>query len=62
MAHPKHRISKSRKRKRRTHKKATIPQIAICDKTGEPHLFHRAYEVDGTLYYKGKILVKAEED
>jgi len=62
MAHPKHRISKSRKRKRRTHKKATIPQIAICAKTGEPHLFHRAYEVDGTLYYKGKILVKAEED
>ena len=62
MAHPKSRISKSRKRKRRTHKKTPVPQVAICNTTGEPHLFHRAYEVDGNLYYRGKLLVKALED
>lgn len=62
MAHPKSRISKQRKRKRRTHKKLTAPQISICPTTGEPHLYHRAYEVDGDLYYRGKILVKEAED
>lgn len=62
MAHPKSRISKQRKRKRRTHKKASVPQIAICKNTGEPHLFHRAYEHDGDMYYRGKLLVKAEDE
>ncbi len=62
MAHPKSRISKQRKRKRRTHKKATPPQIAICRNTGEAHLFHRAYEHDGNLYYRGKILIEVLEE
>lgn len=62
MAHPKSRISKQRKRKRRTHKKATAPTIAICQNTGEPHLYHRAYYSDGDLYYRGKILVKGDEE
>jgi len=62
MAHPKSRISKQRKRKRRTHKKMAIPQIAICKNTGESHLYHRAYYHDGNLYYRGKILVQAEEE
>ena len=62
MAHPKSRISKMRKRKRRTHKKATAPQVAICKTTGEPHLYHRAYEVEGNLYYKGRVLIQVEED
>ncbi len=63
MAHPKSRISKQRKRKRRTHKKAAMPQIATCQTTGEKHLFHRAYQdEDGNLLYRGKILVKAEQD
>ncbi|MCB0665284.1 MAG: 50S ribosomal protein L32 [Saprospiraceae bacterium] len=60
MAHPKSRVSKTRKRKRRTHKKLTAPQVAICPTTGEPHLFHRAYEVDGNLYYRGKVLANLE--
>ena len=50
MAHPKSRISKQRKRKRRTHYKAEAPNVAVCQNTGAPHLFHRAYEVDGDLY------------
>lgn len=62
MAHPKSRISKQRKRKRRTHYKTGVPQVATCKTTGESHLFHRAYSVDGDLYYKGRVVVKAEED
>ena len=62
MAHPKSRISKQRKRKRRTHYKTGTPNIATCKTTGEPHMFHRAYTVDGDLYYKGRVVVKADED
>jgi len=61
MAHPKSRISKQRKRKRRTHKKTGIPQIATCKTTGEKHLYHRAYYVDGDMMYKGRVLVKADD-
>ncbi len=63
MAHPKSRISKQRRNKRRTHKKAPMPQIATCSTTGEKHLFHRAYEdAEGNLMYRGRVLVKAEEE
>lgn len=60
MAHPKSRISKQRKRKRRTHYKLETPSYSTCPTTGETHRRHRAYEVDGDLYYRGKVLVKAE--
>ena len=62
MAHPKSRISKQRKRKRRTHKKLGEKQIAICPNTGESHLWHRAYWHDGDMYYKGKVVIRAEEE
>ncbi len=62
MAHPKSKISKQRKRKRRTHYKAAVPTIATCPTTGEPHLYHRAYWLDGNMYYKGQIVIKAVED
>jgi len=62
MAHPKSRISKQRKRKRRTHKKATTPQLATCAKTGESHIYHRAYWVEGTMYYKGQVVIEAAEE
>ncbi len=42
MAHPKSRISKQRKHKRRTHYKAEIPTLSTCSVTGETHLRHRA--------------------
>jgi len=58
MAHPKSRISKQRKRKRRTHKKSTIPQISTCKTTGEAHLYHRAYWSEGSMYYKGKKVIE----
>jgi large subunit ribosomal protein L32 len=63
MAHPKSKISKQRKRKRRTHIKAEMPQIARCTTTGESHLYHRSYYDDeGNLMYRGKILVKADAE
>ena len=63
MAHPKSRISKQRKRKRRTHYKAAMPHVVTCQETGEQHLRHRAYsDAEGNLYYRGKLLVKAVEE
>ncbi len=62
MAHPKSKISKQRKRKRRTHFKAEMPQVSICKETGEAHQFHRAYYHGDDLYYRGKVLIKAEEE
>ena len=57
MAHPKRKQSKTRRDKRRTHYKAEMPQIAVCSKTGESHLYHRAYWHEGKLYYRGKVLL-----
>ncbi|CAG0926161.1 unnamed protein product, partial [Notodromas monacha] len=37
MAHPKRRQSTTRRDKRRTHYKASIPQLAKCSTTGEYH-------------------------
>ena len=61
MAHPKRKISKTRRDKRRTHYKASMSQIAIDKTTNEAHLFHRAHWHDGKLYYKGKVLIDNEE-
>ena len=61
MAHPKRKISKTRRDKRRTHYKASVSQIAIDKTTNEAHLFHRAHWHDGKLYYKGKVLIDNEE-
>lgn len=61
MAHPKSRISKQRKRKRRTHYKATAPTTSIDSVSGESHLRHRAhYDVEGNLIYRGSVLVAAD--
>jgi len=62
MAHPKRKISKTRRDKRRTHYKAKKPQLATCSTTGEVHQYHRAYYVDGALYYKGKLVYETEVD
>jgi large subunit ribosomal protein L32 len=47
MAHPKRRISTTRRDNRRT--------------TGQPHLFHHAHWHEGKLYYKGKVVAEKEE-
>ena len=61
MAHPKRKISKTRRDKRRTHFKATTPQIKTCITTGEAHLYHRAHWHEGKLYYRGNILIDNNE-
>lgn len=63
MAHPKSRISKQRKRKRRTHYKAAAPTLSTDSVTGESHLRHRAhYDAAGNLYYRGSVLVAAAQE
>ena len=58
MAHPKRKISKSRRDKRRTHYKAEAPGLTTCQTTGAVYLPHRAYTVDGNLYYNGKMVIE----
>ena len=58
MPNPKHKTSKQRRDKRRTHFKAEAPTLATCPITGTVHRYHRAYYVDGNLYYKGKLVVE----
>ena len=57
MAVPKRKQSKARSRKRRAQWKMKDNLcITRCPQTDTPHRRHRAYKVDGVLYYKGKIL------
>ncbi len=62
MAHPKRKISKTRRDKRRTHDKASSPTLSVCSTTGTVHRRHRAYFVDGNLYYKGKLVIEKESE
>ncbi len=61
MAHPKRKTSKTRRDKRRTHYKAEAKNVALCPTTGEAHLRHRAYVVEGNLYLKGKVVIENYE-
>jgi len=54
MAHPKRKISKSRRDKRRTHYKATAPALTACSNCGELKLSHRACPNCG--YYAGRSM------
>ncbi len=60
MAHPKRKTSKARRDKRRTHYKAVAKQLSVCPTTGEQHLPHRAFWLEGKLYYKGKVVMEKE--
>jgi len=61
MAHPKRKISKTRRDKRRTHYKATAPTLGTCQATGEAHKLHRAHWYEGKLYYRGEVVMEKEE-
>ncbi len=58
MAHPKRKISKSRRDKRRTHYKAEASPLFVDKATGSVHLPHRAFVVDGNLFYRGKLIIE----
>ncbi len=58
MAHPKRRTSSATRDKRRSHYKLTPKAVTLCPNTGELHLRHKAYVVDGDLYRNGKVAIK----
>ncbi|MDX1701132.1 MAG: 50S ribosomal protein L32 [Melioribacteraceae bacterium] len=58
MAHPKRKISKSRRDKRRTHYKASAPSLSTCSNCGEIKLSHRVCPSCG--YYSGRSLFVPE--
>lgn len=59
MAHPKSRISKQRKRKRRTHYKITAPHVLDCSNCGAPVLRHHICDACGS--YRGRTILNKEE-
>ncbi len=59
MAVPKKKVSKQRKRKRRTHHKAPVPQLVPCPRCGDPKLPHRVCPTCGT--YRGEQVVEVEQ-
>ena len=58
MPNPKHRHSRTRRDKRRTHYKAVAPTTAVCSNCGAAVLYHRVCPECG--YYRGKMAVEKE--
>jgi large subunit ribosomal protein L32 len=58
MPHPKHRFSKQRTAKRRTHDNAEAPTTIVCSNCGSPALYHRVCPECG--YYKGKLAIEKQ--
>lgn len=58
MPNPKRRHSQQRSAKRRTHYKAVEVTLSQDKNSGEYHVSHRAYVVEGKLYYKGKLVAE----
>ncbi|MCF8359038.1 MAG: 50S ribosomal protein L32 [Prolixibacteraceae bacterium] len=58
MAHPKHRISRTRRDKRRTHYKATPATISSCSNCGAAVKYHTVCPECG--YYRGKLAIEKE--
>jgi large subunit ribosomal protein L32 len=56
MAHPKHKISKSRRDKRRTHDKAVAPTLGVCSNCGSGIRLHTVCGECG--YYRGKLAIE----
>ena len=56
MAHPKHRTSKQRKRKRRTHYKASAVTLAACSNCGATVKYLRVCPECG--HYRGKLAIE----
>lgn len=58
MAHPKHRISSTRRDKRRTHYKATPATLSTCSNCGAAVKYHTVCGECG--YYRGKLAIEKE--
>ena len=57
---PARRVSKTRKRMRRTHLKKDAPTVVTCAECGAPIAPHRACTKCG--YYKGKEVIKTSKE
>ncbi len=55
MAHPKHKISKQRRNKRRTHDKLDMPTLSNCSNCGSAVLYHRVCPECG--FYRGRLMI-----
>ena len=60
MAVPKHKMSKSRRDKRRTHQKIEGLNLSTCPECGEPIQPHHACPSCGA--YKGRTVVEADDE
>ncbi len=56
MAHPKSKISKTRRDKRRTHYKATEPALSKCSNCESMKLMHRVCPECG--FYRGQVAIE----
>lgn len=56
MPNPKHRFSKTRTAKRRTHYKIESPTFITCSNCGASVLYHRVCPECG--YYKGRLAIE----
>ena len=60
MAHPKRKISKTRRDKRRTHDKLTYMPTNVDQVSGVATLYHRVCLESG--YYRGRQVMKGKEE
>jgi large subunit ribosomal protein L32 len=60
MAHPKRKISKTRRDKRRTHDKLTALPTYTDQVSGEATLYHRVCIESG--FYRGRQVMKGKEE
>ncbi|MGB0838634.1 MAG: 50S ribosomal protein L32 [Chitinophagales bacterium] len=59
MAHPKRKISKTRRNKRRTHYKAVAPNVVNCPNCSSPILWHRVCGECGQ--YRGQVAIEKSD-
>ena len=55
MAHPKHKTSKQRRDKRRSHDRLDTPTLATCSNCGSAVMYHRVCPECG--YYRGRQII-----
>jgi large subunit ribosomal protein L32 len=60
MAHPKRKHTTTRRDKRRTHDKLTVPNLSNCPQCQQPKPPHRVCLHCG--YYKGKEIIEIPEE
>ena len=60
MAHPKHKVTSTRRDKRRTHYKAVVPTVVTCSNCGASVLYHRVCPECG--FYRGKLAIEKKAE